>query len=312
MTSPAWQRALAAPDDRGAWRVLADELISTGDPRGEWLQLELDAEEAPLKGLARGRLTRLREEGLAFVLPAGVEPAHAKTWRGLLISARVQASRSVGAPDPKWRSVRNLSFFVESRWPTVEQWKKTPLGGEDLHWLEGVSELELEGLRVLAAGPAWPRLTRVWALWPTGRVPSVPSWEFVSTWRAVLERQVGVRDVHVDWAPPIDQANAFLRPLLDQRLTRFAVSGGPSAVVDYDAWVRGTGFAGEFVVELRQASLLRASVVVGRGVLVLRAEPRVAEEARQSVLRAYRERGLNAQVRVEPRVKEMELVPPPR
>jgi len=312
VTSQAWQNALAGPADRSAWRVWADELLSAGDPRGEWLQLELDAEEGPLRGLARGRLMQLREEGLARILPPGVEVAHAKTWRSLLISARVHVARAAAPEDPRWFSVRHLSFFFQTRPPTIAQWRRTPLVAGSIDALDSVTELELEGLQVLAEGPPRPRLTRVGGLWPLGRVPAVPPTEFVRAWRSVLARHPGVADVHLGWLGPIDGASRVLEPLLDPRLTRCSVEGSPDELPGYDAWVRDTGFAGELVVELRQTSLLRASVVVGRDVLVLRAVPRVAQDATRSVQDGFSRRGLSARVTLAPPLAGIEPFPPPR
>jgi uncharacterized protein (TIGR02996 family) len=57
----AWDLALIAPhEDQGPWRVLADMLTEAGDPRGELMQLQLEAEQGALKGLAKGRLQSLQ------------------------------------------------------------------------------------------------------------------------------------------------------------------------------------------------------------------------------------------------------------
>lgn len=299
----AWQRAFLAPvAERGAWRVLADMLLAEGDPRGEWVQLELDAEEGTLKGLARGRLTEVRERFLPRLLPPGVAAEDARTWRGVLVGCRLQVSKAQQPDDPRWRTVRHLSFFFEPRITSTAPWRQTPLGGSQLWWLETLAEVEVETLPLLVAGPVLPRLRRIWWTWPLGRpqLRLTPA-DFLAQWGAVLDRHRGVRELSVGWAGPLDVAAPFLEGLLGRDLERLGVEGTPTEVLDFDRWVRASRFRGEFVVELRQESFRRATVTVGRDELVLRCDPRVAPQVLARLREEYASVGrAAAPMRVEP------------
>jgi hypothetical protein len=307
----AWQAALAAHgEDRAPWRVLADVLTDRGDQRGEWLQLELDAEEGRLKGLARGRLQQLRHGLVPRVVPPGVDMGSVRLWRTLFVAGRAQVSTAREAADPRWGSVRHLGFFIERRTPTAAQWGSTPLA-RALPWLESLAELEEEGLQLLGQGLSFPRLRRVWALWRLGRARELPVATYDALWSAVFARQPALREVHVGWAGPVRSAAPYLEGLLARGLERLGVEGSPDDVVEFDAWVRGTGFRGEFVVELRRQRLRRATVLVGRDALLLRCQPRVADEARESLQQAFRDVGRAPAVRVEAALEGWEQLPPP-
>ena len=94
----AWRRALAGPwEDAAPWRVLADMLLADGDPRGELMQLQLDAELGPLKGMARIRAQRLLEELTPRLLPPGVRPQRAVVSRAVPVECQL---RPVEATQP--------------------------------------------------------------------------------------------------------------------------------------------------------------------------------------------------------------------
>lgn len=310
----AWQAALVAPvDELGPWRVLADLLLAEGDLRGEWMQLELDAEGGPLRGLARGRHVQLRHEVFPRLVPPGVGLGDAHAWRGLITRCRVQVSKACQPDDPRWRTVRHLSFFFEPRVNSIEPWRQTPLGGTQLLALDTLAELQVEGTPLLIDGPVLPRLSRVWWTWPLGR-----PWlrfsvdQFREVWAAVLERQRGIRELHVGWMGSVGAAAPMLEWLLERGLDRIGVEAAESDLPDFDAWVRNTGYRGEFVVELRRTSLRRATVTVGRDELVLRCEPgRVARDALAAVRGSFEAVGRSPAIRVEgPLEGQLPLAPP--
>jgi uncharacterized protein (TIGR02996 family) len=125
------QRVLDDPENDEVKRIYADELLEAGDPRGEWIQLELGLVE-PLSIRIRDRLRARHRE---------LRTAYFKTW----------------FPYPF--SVTTRGGFVHSARPSIDQLVAEPalLAGEP------VVELELafahgDRVRELLASPLLPRI----------------------------------------------------------------------------------------------------------------------------------------------------------
>ncbi|MBL8916900.1 MAG: TIGR02996 domain-containing protein [Archangium sp.] len=97
------QAVLEAPDADDARQVYADALIEAGDPRGEFIQLQLSLEGATPSAKAtelRARALRLfAEHREAWMAPFGSMVLWAGWKRGMIDSVRAHASNLAGNPD---------------------------------------------------------------------------------------------------------------------------------------------------------------------------------------------------------------------
>ena len=104
MTDSLFEQVFATPDDDGPRVVLADHLCELGDPRGEFISIQL-AEPHGATGLAKGRAKQLKRHYDAW-LPPGVQRSTALFRRGFL-----HACRWMAPTDPthrEWRMVERL------------------------------------------------------------------------------------------------------------------------------------------------------------------------------------------------------------
>ena len=297
----AWELALSAPRrELGPWRVLADMLLGEGAPRGEWMQLELDAEQAPLKGLARGRLVRLREELLPQLLPLGVVPTKVEVHRGVLVGCVVIASQARTPNDVRWQTVRRLAFSPERQPPSIQSWQRTPLGGPHLRRLVSLVDIEQEAMEVLASGPAIPSLESLGLLGHVGRPPGGGPAPWARWWSLVLPRHPKLREVHLGWSGLQSVTEARLEGVRTAALTRVLVSAGPDDLRGLHTWAVAARPDWEFVAEFRDPRLAGASVVLGQSVLVLRCSPAQAERAEEQIRSSWRGRVDVPELRHEP------------
>ncbi len=135
----------AAPDDDGPRLVLADALSEAGDPRGEFITLQVGAGRRGAKGLARQR-----EKALIV--------AHGQSWapRGLTDVVFTRGFVSAGSlwgeadpTDPTWQLVERLSLS-EGRGAALLE-----VGLQSLSSLEGLRQT---GLDWMLRGSLRPRL----------------------------------------------------------------------------------------------------------------------------------------------------------
>lgn len=127
------EQILAAPDDHALKRVYADQLIERGDPRGEFIQIQLERERTPTAELAK------REQQLLA--------KHEGRWLGPVRHAMTS-----------WRWRRGFVYAVtvnEARWHD---------GAADLVAHEPVRRVRVTGVRNLPALAAMPELAKVAAL----------------------------------------------------------------------------------------------------------------------------------------------------
>lgn len=263
----AWRVALQHADP-APWRVLADRLVEAGDPRGEWMQLELDAEAGTLKGLARGRRQQLVEALRVPLTPPGVSEKGLVFERAVPVACRTRARAAQAPGDPRWRSVRELTYEVEHPRPTVDEWAATALCGGALWCLETLRGVHAETLAALGRAPPLPRLRTLWmhTLRDVGHPPQPPlDWD--EAWTSALAAQPTVREVHYQHTnlrrelaarlaavnrPPVTEVHVdvHLSEVLDLQLWRDAVSPRFALFAAFDA------FGPRFEVQLRGDALV--------------------------------------------------------
>jgi uncharacterized protein (TIGR02996 family) len=118
------QRVIAAPDDLHARQVYADALHEQGDPRGEFIQLQLQAE-----ALSPGDPNRAKAERAA----AKIEKAHRRAWLDELPMVRQGTYRSgllhevVATADPFFAGVDELFRRAPIRGVKLTKLKKAHL-----------------------------------------------------------------------------------------------------------------------------------------------------------------------------------------
>ncbi len=120
-----------APDDDAPRRVLADVLLEKADVRGEFIQLQLDAEAGIASQRALERLKAVYDRHATSWVPPGLTLADCEFRRGFLASAIWP-----GWTDPHhfgWRTVTHLR--VPLNYPATGQVRQSPLGGPPLRAL---------------------------------------------------------------------------------------------------------------------------------------------------------------------------------
>ncbi len=269
----AWETALAAPrDDQHPWRVLADMLLGEGDLRGELMQLELDAELAPLRGLARGRREALRRDLWPQLAPPGISPEPVVLERGVVVECTLRAERARDPADPRWRLVRRLRFDPWRQPEALAPWARTPLTGGQLLRVEQVDDVAEEALALLARAPPMPRLRRLGLMGDLGRSPAAAPTDWARLWPEVLPRHPRLRELELGWAGSPASGLRRLESLREADLDRVTVEASPDELVELHAWRQTV--SPRFVLEasLRQRSL-GARVELHPDALVLRALP---------------------------------------
>lgn len=297
----AWEHAFAAEDsDLGPWRVLVDALLDAGDPQGEFIQLELDAEQGTLRGLARGRLLEVRRTLMPRLTPAGVTPENAVFRRGVLTECTLFPSRSSGRGDAHWKTVRRLRFLPESRPPPRAVWAQTPLASSRLPWLVELSGIEHEALDVILGAAPLPALRRLRLMGDIGRPPGTSTPRWALWWEQLFPRQPLLREVHFGWSGMHAVTVARLESALPTPLERVLVEAGPFEVVELCAWALQAQPRFEFVAELRQTEL-QAAVVLHPQPLLLRCPPVHRAEAEQQIRSNWPAHRQMPPLRFEPR-----------
>ncbi len=114
-TAELFARVYARPEDDEARQVLADHLLEEGDPRGEFIALQLRRLKGPLPPTGMKRERRLLEEHEARWLGpiARLVIGHPTRWeRGFLEACGAPLDGStVGAPE--WGTVRELILYSD-------------------------------------------------------------------------------------------------------------------------------------------------------------------------------------------------------
>lgn len=106
-----WKAVYADPSDERARRALAAALEAEGDPRGEFMRLQLDRDVDARPGAREKRL--LKEHWRAWAgsfLPFITHEAQLDHERGLPAAVRVADVDGAPAPGPEWSTLRRLTF----------------------------------------------------------------------------------------------------------------------------------------------------------------------------------------------------------
>ena len=244
-TQALFDAVYADPHSDGRRSVLADRLLETNDPRGEFIALQMQKVQRPLSGSAMRRekllLRKHREQWLG---PLGPMLVGEEKWdRGFLSEAWAKLNGDT-AGDPRWNTVRKLNLYVADSTTPRE------LSSGNFRALTSIQGLFRLGLEVLLsakdrppleelefAGPgshsgwnkqqiatllkmtAYPRLTGLKlspALWP---------WEARHLdwlWTSALARQLS--SLKLDLNLPLDVAGCLQAVKALPRLERLVVS----------------------------------------------------------------------------------------
>lgn len=118
-----YERVYASPDDDQARLVLADALTEAGDPRGEFIVIQVTAPGGRARGMARLKELQLRREQGPGWLPPGVRASTARFRRGF--PYEVVLTGPTDPAHPGWRTVERL-HVAEVELPS----RRSPLGGQ--------------------------------------------------------------------------------------------------------------------------------------------------------------------------------------
>jgi uncharacterized protein (TIGR02996 family) len=141
--SAPYEHVWAAPDDDRPRKVLAEQLLERGDPRGEFITLQL-AEPEGTTGVAKGLEQELRRHFPRWV-PRGVDPDTAVFHRGFLHECRWALETDVA--DPEWRTVEHLTCVYGA----VQFFRGTLFAGSALARLRTLVDADEHALRALSA-----------------------------------------------------------------------------------------------------------------------------------------------------------------
>ena len=196
-----------APDDDASRHVLADLLLERGDPRGEFIRLQLDeAQQGPQLERA-ARINELLEQHQWSWVPRGADAARCEFRRGLLF--RADWPESTVPTHEGWATVEQLELPSRLSEPGTREW--SPLGGPTRHALRRISR----------CGP----FTRAWLLddpppnlTSLGLLLERPWWgpELPRRLEAVVRRFPRLVELDVDWDTGVDSsAEAVVVQLLE-------------------------------------------------------------------------------------------------
>ncbi|MDP1821623.1 MAG: TIGR02996 domain-containing protein [Archangium sp.] len=147
-----YARVFATPDDDAPRMVLADHLSELGDPRGEFIAIQLAEPDGPT-GLAKGRIKELKRHFDAW-LPAGVERSTAVFRRGFLHACRWIAPTD--ASHREWRTVEELE--CSGARGAADFYRGRLFASDALPRLRTLRRAEATAFAALASGPVRERL----------------------------------------------------------------------------------------------------------------------------------------------------------
>lgn len=168
-TDQLFAAVYAAPDADGPRAVLADHLLELGDPRGEFITLQLAKTKGPLSASAGRRERHLIEQHeLQWLGTLGhcILPTTTTWERGFLVSAQARLhGETVG--DPRWATVQRLTLLAPDHarpleltggtmMALVELLDATPTCLDVLHKARPTRQRPLKGFE--ARGPHRPPL----------------------------------------------------------------------------------------------------------------------------------------------------------
>lgn len=148
-----YEQVFAKPDDDGPRVVLADHLSELGDPRGEFIAIQLAEPDEPT-GLAKIRAKQLKRHYEAW-LPAGVQRSTAVFRRGFLYACRWTAPT-----DPTHRAWKPVEQLACATVAGLAEFDRRPLfAGDPLPRLKDLREIDPSSFSALCDGRLKERLT---------------------------------------------------------------------------------------------------------------------------------------------------------
>lgn len=176
----AWDRVYEAPQELGPRRVLADALLERGDPRGEFITLQLAADERRIDKAQRARMQELYDlHSFAWLGPLAEALQRSATFkRGFLDRARIYADARIRpvVDAREWRTLSEIDLGDCDRPHLLERMPDWPcltaVKGVSMSDWEHLQQLELPGLTQLGLVSDGSNASQV-AAWlrdhPTGR-----------------------------------------------------------------------------------------------------------------------------------------------
>lgn len=143
-----------SPDDDAPRHVLADLFLERGDPRGEFISVQLEEEQLGPSLDRAQRINRLLDQHRLDWVPRGVDAASCEFRRGLLWRAGWPESTS--PTHEGWATVEELVLPTRLSEPGAREW--SPLGGPTRHALRRIGRCGPFVRKWLLVDPP-PRLT---------------------------------------------------------------------------------------------------------------------------------------------------------
>lgn len=258
-TDALFAAVYAAPFDDGPRAVLADHLLEQGDPRGEFITLQLAKLRGPLSHASTRREKQLLDQyELPWLGPLGhcILPTTTTWERGFLVAAQARLhGETVG--DPRWATVQRLTLLAPDHarpleltggtmTSLLELTDATPACLDVLHKARPTRQRPLKGFD--ARGPQRPplehlgvRFTRtvrgvskkhIDALLKLAELPHLRSLQLQLTpfwtaleldwlWRSRLARRL--QNLTLDGMPPLDVAGCLAQAQLLPQLHTITV-----------------------------------------------------------------------------------------
>jgi uncharacterized protein (TIGR02996 family) len=148
----------ANPDDDAPRAVYADALLERGDPRGEFIQLQLAAAREPLDDAGRARLEELTaSHGDRWLGPMAAFWYGAVYARGFpeRVGSELGRKAVASVTDPAWRTIRSLDpGFAGPQWSAKEiRAIVTLLSAPNLGFVRALRRMTVEALPEIPALP---------------------------------------------------------------------------------------------------------------------------------------------------------------
>lgn len=152
-TQALFAAVYADPKADGPRAVLADHLLEQGDPRGEFIALQLEKQRRPLSGnAARRERLLLQTHRAAWLGPLAKMLVGEEKWeRGFLSEAWVKLNGERKG-DPRWNTVKKINLYVADSTAPRE------LSGGNFRALSTLHGVFRLGLEVLLAATDRPPL----------------------------------------------------------------------------------------------------------------------------------------------------------
>ncbi|MCP3097783.1 TIGR02996 domain-containing protein [Myxococcus sp. K15C18031901] len=204
-------RVYANPEDDGVRLVLADQLLETGDPLGEFIVLQC----APTPDEARiGELLATHVRSWELPLGDHIERGATRFERGLPVAVRMsrEAARLIPTePGPAWSTVREIDWAAVHWSAAHAQWLAHP----HLRGVTRMRRVDLFWARLMGQPPSVRRLEVCGPVGPRVSGAQAPADVFDRLAQLPSLSWLELRDAHVD------DVSLFASSMLATKLARF-------------------------------------------------------------------------------------------